>query len=229
MFDLDDEMMLLLCVIHRRNRRREQSVLINRYYYQYLLGNYTNYQFFSIFRTTRPIFYSLLAMIQQMEPSWTHSERNLLITLYRLGHANGYRAVGAFFQISHNCARLGFIQIINFFCKYSSLFIKYPKEDEMTVIAEDFARKCPRNDIVGAMDGTYIRINKPQNPHFNSWYCRKQFFAIHMLALCDWRMVFTYVDIGNPGNTHDSTAFLQSSLYTDILQNQFKLRQGILF
>ena len=76
------------------------------------------------------------------------------------------------------------------------------------------------------MDGTFVKIKRPASQFANHWYCRKQFFAIHMLALCDWRMIFTFVDVGSPGNTHDSTAFLQSTLYDDILSNAFPLNQG---
>ncbi|RCN29266.1 hypothetical protein ANCCAN_24976, partial [Ancylostoma caninum] len=77
--------------------------------------------------------------------------------------------------------------------------------------AAGFARRGLLPNIVGAMDGTYVRILKP--PHSGSqYYCRKPFCALNVLAVVDARGRFTYVNANFPGSVHDSTVYSLSKL-----------------
>ena len=101
-------------------------------------------------------------------------------------------------------------------------FIRLPTMNECPSIARDLHRKSPTVDVVGAIDGTFIKIRRDKY-HSNHYYCRKMVFAMHMLAMCDWSGCFTYVQVGHPGNTHGSTAFLRSQLHCDIVEGRFPL------
>ncbi|RCN36507.1 hypothetical protein ANCCAN_17618 [Ancylostoma caninum] len=74
-----------------------------------------------------------------------------------------------------------------------------------------FARRGLLPNIVGAMDGTYVRMLKP--PHSESqYYCRKPFCALNVLAVVDARGRFTYVNANFSGSLHDSAVYSLSKL-----------------
>ncbi len=75
------------------------------------------------------------------------------------------------------------------------------------------------------MDGTLIRIEQPSS-FPNSYYSQKGFYALNMLAVCDWSYCFGYIQVRDIGNTHDSMAFLDLSMYSDILSSQLNLNQN---
>ena len=66
--------------------------------------------------------------------------------------------------------------------------------------------------IVGAVDGTHIRLNQPPRRDAAAYFNRKKWPSINVLAVCDANGQFIYVNIGWPGSCHDSTVFDNSSL-----------------
>ncbi|EEY69123.1 uncharacterized protein PITG_05309 [Phytophthora infestans T30-4] len=56
----------------------------------------------------------------------------------------------------------------------------------------------------GAIDGTLIAINRPQE--FEGWYNRKGFPSLNVQAVCDHRKRFTSLDV-RPGSWSDAKIF----------------------
>ena len=198
-----------------------QSFTINSNFY-FKFFHYSDYQFFSIFRMNKECFELLLNKLRQFK---TINRRSLLIYLYRMAHGNGFRAVGSFFHLSAATCHSEFWNVVEVVVNNKAEFISYPAEDQFEEMANPFYIKSNRYDILGAMDGTFIRISRPTR-HCNFYYNRKGFFAIHILAVCDWTFKFWYVQAGQPGNTHDSMAFLDSRLHSDIVSGSFNLRKN---
>lgn len=66
-----------------------------------------------------------------------------------------------------------------FLSNLSPKFIKWPSDEEKLVIATEFAKNDFLN-VIGAIDGCHIRIDKPiEDP--NSYMNRKGFYSIHVL------------------------------------------------
>eukprot|EP00117_Sycon_ciliatum_P039940 scpid76492/ scgid29430/ Putative nuclease HARBI1; Harbinger transposase-derived nuclease len=63
----------------------------------------------------------------------------------------------------------------------------------------------------GAIDGTFVHIKKPAL-WGDTYWCYKNFIAIIMLAVCDHRCQFTFVDVGRAGCVGDAFTYRESSL-----------------
>lgn len=87
--------------------------------------------------------------------------------------------------------------------------IKYPNADEKAETAAFYQDKNGFPNIIGAIDGSHIRIDKPDEDP-DSYINRKQYFSIHIQGTVDHRMKFLDVFIGYPGSVHDARVFKNS-------------------
>jgi len=85
-------------------------------------------------------------------------------------------------------------------------------------IARDFYRRWNFPNVVGALDGKHIVIQKPSNSG-SMFYTYKHTFAIQLLALVDADYNFIYVDVGCQGRIGDAGVFHHSSLSKALAQN----------
>jgi len=63
--------------------------------------------------------------------------------------------------------------------------------------------------VIGAVDGTHIRIRVPLHDPV-SYVNRKDYHSIILQAVCDRQGKFTHCFVGYPGCTHDSRVFKNS-------------------
>jgi len=68
--------------------------------------------------------------------------------------------------------------------------------------------------IVGAIDGTDIRIKAPSS-HPQSFVYRRGFHSIQTRAVCRHNMLFSHIYTGYPGSVHDSIILKQLDLWTN--------------
>lgn len=69
--------------------------------------------------------------------------------------------------------------------------------------------------IIGAIDGSHIRILKPkENP--NSYCNRKSYHSVLLQGVCDSKKLFLDVYAGEPGSIHDMRLFRKSDLNSRI-------------
>jgi len=97
-------------------------------------------------------------------------------------------------------------------------------EETLPGIAEGFKAKSDGDlfdKCIGALDGWLPIIAKPPQGVVgsrNQMYCIKGFYSVNVQAVSDAKRHFLYYDISCYGSTHDSLAFLVSSLY-DVMSN----------
>lgn len=85
-----------------------------------------------------------------------------------------------------------------------------------------FGERSQFQTIIGAINGCHIAINAPRHsPH--SYFNRKRFYSVVLLAPCKTNTEFNYVWTGNPGSTHDATVLRRSDLFQ---QRNEKIPQG---
>ena len=77
--------------------------------------------------------------------------------------------------------------------------------------ARNFARLGRFPNVIGAIDGCCIKIDKPAHSGWQ-YYCRKGYTAINVLAVVNARGRFVYVNANFPGSVHDSSVYAYSSL-----------------
>ncbi|KAJ8926234.1 hypothetical protein NQ314_021422 [Rhamnusium bicolor] len=78
--------------------------------------------------------------------------------------------------------------------------------------SEYFKHHSGRNGVIGAIDMSHIKIDKPSNDP-DSYLNRKHFFSIQLQVVCDHRRKIRDVFVGYPGSVHDSRVFRTSPLY----------------
>lgn len=90
-------------------------------------------------------------------------------------------------------------------------FITWPRDQIATHVMECFKRSCGFPNVIGAIDGTHIKIRAPSEDA-NSYINRKGFHSINLQVVCDSRGQFTHVYAGQVGSVHDSRVFRNSAV-----------------
>src|SRR5882757_8847988 len=65
---------------------------------------------------------------------------------------------------------------------------------------------------MGYIDGTHITLSEAPLDDHESYYTRKQKYAIQMQAVCDNKCRLRNVFVGYPGSVHDARVYNNSSL-----------------
>lgn len=112
------------------------------------------------------------------------------------------------------------------FLKYKSLiieainrtllqkFITWPDANDYGDISSKFSdiKATPFPGIIGAIDGTHVRIDPPKdNP--NAYYNRKKFHSIILQGVCKHDLTFININIGWPRRVHDAKVFRNSTIF----------------
>jgi hypothetical protein len=89
----------------------------------------------------------------------------------------------------------------------------------MTAIEAGFKNMSGIDNIIGAVDGTYVKIDAPpvdQEAYIN----RKCFHSITLQAICDHKMRYTDCFVGYPSSVHDCRIFRNSDIYKSVRASQ---------
>lgn len=71
-------------------------------------------------------------------------------------------------------------------------------------------------NVIGALDGKHVRVkNLPLQG--SMYHCYKGFFSVILLAMCDGKCRFTFVDIGAHGSVSDGHVFKKTKLYEKLM------------
>ncbi|KAG5876932.1 hypothetical protein JTB14_017011 [Gonioctena quinquepunctata] len=99
-------------------------------------------------------------------------------------------------------------RVTHFFSNLPPGVIKWPNDLEKVEIETHFRNK---HRIVGIIDGTHIRIDKPaEDP--DSYSNRKHFYPIQAQVVCDHKRRIRDIFVGYPGSVHDSRVLSTSPL-----------------
>jgi hypothetical protein len=91
--------------------------------------------------------------------------------------------------------------------------IKWPStQAQINDTCSRFGERSQFQTIIGAIDGCHIAINVPRHSPY-SYFDRKRFYSVVLLASCKANTEFNYVWTGNPGSTHDATVLRSSDLF----------------
>ncbi|KAJ8929175.1 hypothetical protein NQ314_018158 [Rhamnusium bicolor] len=92
--------------------------------------------------------------------------------------------------------------------------IVWPTANEKVVIERHF-RENNFPGVIGAIDGTHIRIDKPTEDA-DSYLNRKHYHSIQAQMVCDHRKMIRDIFVGFPGSVHDSRVLRNSPLYNTL-------------
>ena len=87
-------------------------------------------------------------------------EKILALGLYRLGHGNSYVSIGPSFNVGKATVIEAVQDVVEALYKLRNKYIKFPETEAETLAAtETFEELSELPNIVGAIDGLYIRIS----------------------------------------------------------------------
>jgi hypothetical protein len=150
-------------------------------------------------------------------------KEKLLVTLNFLAHSSSLRQLGSKWGMPHSSIAvvvlkptvsvLRWLFIIN----PATKIIKWPKEvEEQQRVMKGFRDRCNVPGCIGAIDGSLIPMKKPTKQQANqdsdSYYGYKGGIASLLLAVCDIKMRFIYVNAGAPACVGDAGLFQRSRL-----------------
>ncbi|CAC5385229.1 HARBI1 [Mytilus coruscus] len=127
-----------------------------------------------------------------------------------------FLATGSFLQVVEDTIGLhkGTVScivsdVLTSLCNKRDEFIKWPRNVDET--RGDFYRLSGLPNILGAIDGTHVRIQAPSEDE-PSFVNRKGVHSVNVQAVCDARGNFTDINANWPGSSHDSHMFRTSQI-----------------
>ena len=102
------------------------------------------------------------------------------------------------------------------------LFKANSEVEDWKAISKEFENLWNFPHCIGAINRKHVAIECPKlsgTQYFNY----KSFFSVVLLAICNAKYCFTYVDFGQYGNTNDSSVLRSSDLYKVIEENKFNV------
>lgn len=147
-------------------------------------------------------------------------EKRVAIALWRLATGNSFRTIGLTFGVGRCTA----MNIKDDFCtalmRRVNEFIKlHTTENDTRKAIQGFENISTFPQVVGALDGTHIRIAAP-NDNPNSYYNREKNYSVVLQGVADANGKFIHVSTGYAGSIHDARILRMSSLYTAIENNR---------
>ena len=94
----------------------------------------------------------------------------------------------------------------------SKMYLNAPKnQKQWKNISEEFQELWQFPRVIGAIDGKHIRIQAP-NKSGTLFHNYKGFFSLQLLAVCDAKYNFTFVDVGQYGSNNDCSVLANSNI-----------------
>ncbi|XP_054083754.1 putative nuclease HARBI1 isoform X2 [Zeugodacus cucurbitae] len=139
-------------------------------------------------------------------------EKRVAIALFSLGSAAEYRTVASLFGVGRSTVGEIVIDFCHEVCgTLSDCINAYPPHpQELRRIVEGF-KLMGFPQCFGAVDGCHIEV-QPKKVEAIDYYNYKGWYSVILLASCDQRSKFTYINIGSTGRNNDSYIFERSSL-----------------
>ncbi|XP_053177218.1 putative nuclease HARBI1 [Scomber japonicus] len=139
--------------------------------------------------------------------------QKLAMFLWYIGNQNSFRELSDKFNVSQSTAHHVILEILCILCSQTSSFISWPKEFEKATSAAAFARICGINDIMGAIDGCHIKIQRPII-RGGDYLNRKGFYSVLLQGIVNEKGKFEDIFVGPPGRVHDARMLRSSTFYS---------------
>uniref|UniRef100_A0A9J8AKJ7 Putative nuclease HARBI1 n=1 Tax=Cyprinus carpio carpio TaxID=630221 RepID=A0A9J8AKJ7_CYPCA len=101
------------------------------------------------------------------------------------------------------------------------IFITFPGHRRFIHIKEEFYKIAAFPNVIGTVDCTHIRIQRPSGAHEGDYVNRKSFHSINVQMICDADCLITNLEAKWPGSVHDSRIFRASRIYQRLSLGEF--------
>ena len=152
-------------------------------------------------------------------------EIKMLSTVWMVSNTESFRSVADRFGFNKGTLHRVVMSVCKCITSIRDDVISWPTTNsQYQTLASDFEKVGGIPGVIGAIDGTHIRIPGPSD-HRDAYINRKGTPSIQLQVVCDSKMQFLDVYTGWPGSVHDSRVFNNSPLKSRLeeLPSQFHL------
>lgn len=213
--------------LFRNRRNRNRSTFFN--WEDCLLPHsirFNDEEFLHHFRMSRSGFNALLNLIKydvvfQNKPGKMKkapASHHLLVFLYRVGREGSSAsdsAIATFFGIGKGSVKNYVRRVTKALNNLKSDVIKWPSGDDRQNLKTRIKVNYGFQKCIGIIDGTLIILDRRPTKYGDSYFCRKQCYAINVQVICDDAGRITYFYAGWPGSTHDNRAWRNCKVYNN--------------
>ena len=140
-------------------------------------------------------------------------EKVLACGLLRLAHGNSYETIGPALNVGRSTAIEACQDVVEALYDLRNEYIEFPTTVAETMrCIETFTDKSRLPNIVGAIDGTHIKIVAPRDSAVD-YFSRNQLHDFIIQAVADGKGLFLDFAAGYPGSIHDARVYRNSLLY----------------
>ena len=137
--------------------------------------------------------------------------KKVLVFLFYFGHISAYRKLRELFGISHATLFRIIKEMADIFHSLSLKEIKFPEPFEYEELKNGFLQFGCIEGTILAIEGTLIKISRPQSPNPFNYYDRKGHWSINFICVVDHKQRFRGVTY-EFGKSHDSRVLNNSEL-----------------
>lgn len=148
----------------------------------------------------------------------TSETKSVLLCLWYLANKESFRQISDRFNVSMSSAYRVLVRVISFICDLRQEYIKWPDNNGKRQSSEEFQKKQGFNGVIGCIDGSHIRINRPRHDE-EVYVNRKGYHSLLLQGVVDERKMFIDVFCGEPGSLHDARLLRKSELFQKALND----------
>ncbi|XP_066596515.1 putative nuclease HARBI1 [Prorops nasuta] len=219
----EDEVPLIdLQILYQRlminySRGEPEKLPIISDYIERVIPNYKDVVFKQHFRMYPATFEKVLSLIGAALNATSSicgkkpisAEKQLYIALWFMATPDSYRSVCIKFGVGKATAFRAVRRVTYALHCIAPRFIQWPNGDNCTYIMESFKKTNGFPNVIGAIDGTHIKIRAPPTDAA-SYMNRKGFHSLNVQLVCISHGLFTHCYAGEVGSLHDARVFRNS-------------------
>ena len=171
------------------------------------------------FRFNREQISSIITLLQphlsrfQMGTRPLGADTQILAALRYYASGAHFRVIADSIGIDEKSVRNSVWSVTSLLYNLSSRYIKFPNSQRgLNRAMQSFYAIGGFPNVIGAVDGTLIKIRKPSPERENSFICRKDYHALNVQFICSGEMLFINCFPRFPGSSHDAGIWRRSSI-----------------
>ena len=209
----------------RRTHRKSRARVAWNEYIDPISTKINDAEFLRLFRMSRR---SFLLLKDELERTSVFDRRHrykqprpcfqqLLVYLYRVGRygsSGSCHEVSLYFGIGSGTVRNYVLNVVTAIKELEPDVVRWPNQREKEAMKVRLASTGFRH-CIGIADGTLIQLTTRPKQFHECYYCRKSFYALNTLIVCNDQGRIIYYYAGWPGSTHDNRVLRNSKLYSN--------------
>ncbi|XP_045112504.1 putative nuclease HARBI1 [Portunus trituberculatus] len=183
---------------------------------------YSDKDFVERYRLSKVCVHHLLEKIQEQLPTSNNRRRLQISPELLLLVTLKYFAIGNYQLTQGDCTDMSQPSVCTATASLAPEYIQFPSPATEEEVMQQFSNIAGMPGVIGCVDDTHIPIKSPGGVSAEIYRCRKGYFSINVMRLCDASLKFTNIAVNWPGSAHDSRIFNESRLCDDLEEGRYR-------